>query len=117
MEDDLRHGRRQAVTALCRLADLEPTGAKGVTLEGGREIVVVATADGPRAYLNACPHTGVTLETFPDRFLNAGRSELICSMHGARFLVGDGLCVSGPCLGRSLARVAIVLDGDAVIEA
>ena len=95
------------MTVLCTLADLEPTGAKGLTLADGREIVVVETPAGPRAYLNSCPHNGVTLEILPDRFLNAERSELVCTAHGARFLIGTGYCVLGPCTGRSLIPIAI----------
>ncbi len=102
------------MTRLCALADLEATGAKGVTLADGRELVVVQSSAGPRAYLNACPHTGVTLETFPDRFLDADRGLLICTVHGARFLPATGLCVSGPCAGRHLAPISIRIDEDEV---
>jgi nitrite reductase/ring-hydroxylating ferredoxin subunit len=102
---------------LCTLAQLEPTGAKGLTLADGREIVVVASPEGPRAYLNSCPHNGVTLEILPDRFLNADRSELVCTAHGARFLVGTGYCVGGPCAGRSLTAIAVAVADGAVVLA
>lgn len=115
MEDRLQDGWREAVTRLCALGELEPTGAKGVTLADGREIVVVLSSAGPRAFLNSCPHTGVTLETFPDRFLDAERSSLVCTVHGARFLPVSGLCISGPCAGRSLAPISIRLDGEDVL--
>jgi nitrite reductase/ring-hydroxylating ferredoxin subunit len=105
------------VTVLCTLAELEPTGAKGLTLADGREIVVVASPEGPRAYLNSCPHNGVTLEILPDRFLNADRSELVCTAHGARFLVGTGYCVGGPCAGRSLTAIAVAVADGAVVLA
>ena len=104
---------------LCRLADLDATGAKGVGLEYGgrwREIVVVRGMDGTiRAYDNRCPHLDLTLEARPDRFLDDNRAHLVCAMHGARFRVDDGVCVWGPCEGRSLAQVAIVISGDAVL--
>lgn len=102
------------MTRLCALGDLAATGAKGVTLADGREIVVVRSSAGPRAFLNACPHTGVTLETFPDRFLDAEGALIVCTMHGARFLPATGLCVSGPCAGRSLSPISIRLDGEEV---
>lgn len=102
------------MTVLCRLGDLEATGAKGVTLEGGRPIVVVRTDGGPKAYLNICPHMGATLEMFPDRFFDETGDFLLCTIHGARFSKTDGHCVSGPCLGRSLRAVPIVLDGDQI---
>lgn len=105
---------------LCTLADLDATGAKGVTLgtlPHVREIVVVQTADGVRAYANRCPHMYSTLETFPDRFLDDTRAHLVCSTHGARFRVEDGFCVSGPCQGYSLEPVAIRIEGPSVILA
>lgn len=115
MEAPLQDGWREGVTRLCALADLDATGAKGVTLDDGREIVVVQSAAGPRAFLNACPHTGVTLETFPDRFLDADRQALVCTVHGARFLPTNGLCISGPCKDRSLAPISIRLNGEDVM--
>jgi nitrite reductase/ring-hydroxylating ferredoxin subunit len=102
------------VTFLCRLDDLGRTGAKGVTLSDGREFVVAATPEGPRAYVNSCPHQQMPLETFPDRFLNADRTLLICSTHGARFRVADGVCVSGPCKAARLEPVAIAVTDGAV---
>jgi nitrite reductase/ring-hydroxylating ferredoxin subunit len=105
---------------LCTLADLEATGAKGVTLgtlPHLREIVVVQIEDGVRAYANRCPHMYSTLETFPDRFLDATREHLVCSTHGARFRVQDGLCVSGPCQGYNLEPVAVRLEGSRVMLA
>lgn len=98
---------------LCRLADLEATGAAGVTADG-REIVCVRTDSGVAAYVNVCPHQGTPLETFPGRFLNADRTLLICSTHGARFRVEDGVCISGPCTGARLTPVPVRLDGEAV---
>lgn len=105
---------------LCTLADLGATGAKGVTLgtlPHIREIVVVQTEGGARAYVNRCPHMYSTLETFPDRFLDETREYLVCSTHGARFRVHDGYCVSGPCEGYSLEPVAIRLEGSSIILA
>ena len=102
---------------LCALADLDATGAKGVTLgtlPHIREIVVVETARGVRAFANRCPHMYSTLETFPDRFLDETREHLVCSTHGARFRVEDGFCVSGPCQGYSLEPVSIRLEGSNV---
>ncbi len=104
---------------ICRLSDLDATGAKGVGLEWAgrwREIVVVRGTDGTvRAYENRCPHLELTLETRPDRFLDENRAHLVCSMHGARFRIDDGACVWGPCEGQSLPAVGIEIAGDAVM--
>ena len=62
-------------------------------------------------FVNQCPHMGLPLETFPDRFLSADGDALICSAHGARFHF-DGACFTGPCRGQNLRRVALsVRDG------
>jgi nitrite reductase/ring-hydroxylating ferredoxin subunit len=102
------------MTFLCRLDELAQTGAKGVTLADGRELVVVSTAAAACAYVNSCPHRQMPLETFPDRFLSVDGMHLICSTHGARFRVGDGLCVSGPCKGAKLQPVAIAFTDGAI---
>jgi nitrite reductase/ring-hydroxylating ferredoxin subunit len=105
---------------LCILHDLENTGARGITFgqpPDVREIVVVQTPCGVAAYANRCPHMYSTLETFPDRFLDEDREHLVCSTHGARFRVADGLCVAGPCKGDNLERVDVVVDGSEILLA
>jgi len=102
------------MTRLCAVSDLTATGAKGITLTDGREIVVVESSAGPRAFLNSCPHNGVTLEILPDRFFDADRALLVCTAHGARFLPTSGLCISGPCAGRSLTPISVRVVGEDV---
>jgi nitrite reductase/ring-hydroxylating ferredoxin subunit len=81
-----------------------------------RDIVLLRRAGVLRAYLNACPHQGTPLETFPDRFMNEDASLLVCSTHGARFRVEDGFCVSGPCTGKSLQSLKVTVeDGNVVV--
>jgi len=94
--------------------------ARGVVVgEGaGRRDIILVRRDGVlRAYVNSCPHQGVPLETFPHKFLTADGSQFVCSAHGARFRVEDGVCVSGPCEGKSLRALAFsVVDGDVVVD-
>jgi nitrite reductase/ring-hydroxylating ferredoxin subunit len=93
------------------MPDVPDGQARGMTLGDGRhalEIVLVKRAGVLYVYENKCPHQGTPLETFPDKFLNANGSLLICSTHGARFRVEDGVCVSGPCKGARLKA----LDAD-----
>jgi nitrite reductase/ring-hydroxylating ferredoxin subunit len=104
MGDRLRHGRVVTQTVLDQLGEGQ---ARGLTLADGTEIVAVRRGGALYAYENRCPHQGTPLETFPDKFLNSDGSLLICSTHGARFRVEDGLCVSGPCKGERLRRLAL----------
>ena len=43
------------------------------------------------------------------------RKHILCATHGALFRIDDGHCLHGPCLGRSLSRVAIRLEGDSIL--
>ncbi len=103
---------------LCTLQDLAATGAKGVAIghpADPRQIVVVRCGDGVRAYGNRCPHMYSTLETFPDRFLDATGEHLLCSTHGALFRVSDGECIRGPCVGFELEPVAVRVEAGEVL--
>lgn len=104
---------------LCRADEIAEGAARGfVTGEEAErlDVIVIKRGGTVRAFLNSCPHQSMPLETFPDRFLNEDGTLFVCSTHGARFRVEDGLCVSGPCEGKSLAVVPIVVDaGDVVL--
>jgi nitrite reductase/ring-hydroxylating ferredoxin subunit len=107
------------MTPICRADEIAEGQARGFVIGEGaarRDVILVRREGVVRAYVNSCPHQGTPLETFPDRFLSSDGKLLICSTHGARFRVGDGLCVSGPCLGKSLqAIVCVVVDGAVTI--
>ncbi len=60
------------------------------------------------AFENRCPHLGVELDWVPGVYFDEEQAYLVCSTHGARFEPDTGECVSGPCVGQSLAAVAIV---------
>lgn len=100
---------------LCHVDNIPDGGAKGVEFGEGdrRKDVILLRRDGDVfAYVNRCPHQGTPLETFPDRFLDQTGELLICSTHGARFRVRDGVCVEGPCEGASLDPFEIrIQDG------
>ncbi len=59
------------------------------------------------AYQNFCPHTGVELNWQENVFLNFDNTMVQCATHGAQFQVSDGLCLWGPCVGRSLIGLQI----------
>eukprot|EP00466_Bigelowiella_natans_P014828 jgi/Bigna1/126113/aug1.2_g821 len=66
-------------------------------------------------YINKCPHARLPLEWFPDRFMSEDNEFLQCSSHGALFEVETGLCVGGPCVGKSLMRLPLTVnDGEEV---
>ena len=87
--------------------DVPEGQVRGVVLAGGDDVIFVRRRGVLYAYENRCPHQGTPLETFPDKFLNGDGSLLICSTHGARFRVEDGVCVRGPCIGARLKALTI----------
>lgn len=104
---------------VCRSADIEEGRARGFVVGEGAQLDLILARRGGvlLAYVNSCPHQGVPLETFPDKFLTTDGSQFICSAHGARFRVEDGFCVGGPCEGKSLRALAFsVIGGDVLIE-
>ena len=72
------------------------------------------TRDGVRAYLNRCAHLHYPLNYLPDEFLTDDRRFIQCSMHGACFEKDTGLCIAGPCLGRSLVGLPVRVDAQCI---
>lgn len=104
------------MTLLCRLDEIADLAAKGFEIErGGETVAICVIRRGGRAvaYVNSCPHLGVSLEWQPDKFLTPDGRFILCSMHGALFQIEDGLCVAGPCLKKALKSVPLdVYNGE-----
>jgi nitrite reductase/ring-hydroxylating ferredoxin subunit len=106
------------MTVLCRLADLEATGAKEAVVDDAgirHPIFIVKHDGGVAAYFNACPHARLPLNAEPGVFFDFSRSFLVCGNHGAHFDAATGRCIRGPCKGESLRRFPVQLDGDRVL--
>lgn len=106
--------------ALCRADEIGEGRARGFLIGEGvarRDVIVMRHRGDLRVFANSCPHQGTPLETFPDKFLNEDGTLFVCSTHGARFRVEDGLCVSGPCESKALRAVPFeVCDGVIYVE-
>lgn len=101
--------------SVCRVEDLPDPGTKEFRLAGGLEVFVVRKGEYVFAYENSCPHTGVTLNWLPDRFLDRGAETIQCDVHGARFRIEDGACLFGPCAGRGLTPVPVHIEQGEVV--
>ena len=122
----MQHSSRWPDRVICRLHELADPGAKGFTIGGGEWPLrgfVVRRGETVRAYVNHCPHAGFPLNWQPDAFLAPDAPLILCAMHGALFDVDSGLCVSGPCAGRSLralplrvAQGCVMLDEGVPLE-
>lgn len=123
----MRPGRGGALTVppslaevdLCAVDDIPDPGAKGpfqLVIAGERTAVFVVRVGGRvTAFVDSCPHVGVPLEMEPDRFLDLTGTEIICSMHGARFDPETGVCRLGPCRGKGLTPYAVALRNGRVV--
>jgi len=64
------------------------------------------------AYLNECPHWSVELDLGDGHFFDPAIGRIYCKNHGALFHPENGVCETGPCLGRSLVRFLVRAQGD-----
>jgi nitrite reductase/ring-hydroxylating ferredoxin subunit len=113
-------GGAAAAVRLCHGEEIAEGAARGFGLgDDGEDTIFVVRTDGVlRGWRNACPHIdGAPMAWRKDAYLNAEGSRIVCSAHGAEFLPETGLCVSGPCLGRSLVSVPLTLDADGFVHA
>ena len=92
---------------LCRLEDIPDGEARGFAAPPGSFMGLFAVRRGARVwvYVNSCPHIGLPLEPLPNRFLDTRKAHIVCAVHGARFRIEDGVCISGPCIGEMLEAV------------
>jgi len=106
---------------ICGMSDIPSQKARGFHLlrieDDGTEkplsIVVVRWGRQVFGYVNKCPHDGVNLDWERNQFLDPNGIRLMCGKHGATFELGTGMCVEGPCKGRSLTPVDLsIIDND-----
>ena len=81
----------------------------------------------PRAYLNRCRHLPIPggVLSFSRRsseapyvassdFLTPDGQALECRTHGALYRIDDGMCFEGPCEGRALLPIELLIESDAL---
>jgi nitrite reductase/ring-hydroxylating ferredoxin subunit len=103
---------------ICPLHEVPEGGCRGFTLGGGGRPLdgLLVNVNGQiRGYINRCPHAGNRLNMLPHRFLSPDNSVIVCASHGALFEKGNGYCVAGPCVGRSLTPVALRIESGYVL--
>lgn len=89
--------------------------ANALVDDAPESLIVLRRDDEVRVFHNVCPHAGRRLDWAPGRFL-IDQGFLVCAAHGAAFSLPQGVCVSGPCRGQSLAEVAAeVRDGEVFV--
>ena len=86
--------------------------ARAFDTDDGRTIFITRRDGAYYAYNNLCPHLQTELEFLENQFLDQDGEYIQCSTHGALFLVETGECISGPCQGQSLEKIAINVHSD-----
>jgi len=67
------------------------------------------------AYQNQCMHLSVELDWQENDFLDDEGRFIICATHGAIYNPEDGYCLSGPCQGKKLKKIAFEEQADKII--
>jgi nitrite reductase/ring-hydroxylating ferredoxin subunit len=105
-------------TTVARRGELTEGTTKKFWLQcGDREIeaFVVLHQGEHHAFVNQCRHVPMTMDWVENQFLTEDRCYVQCATHGALFEPSTGLCVEGPPAGKSLIRVPLDWDGDALV--
>lgn len=104
--------------AICATYEVDDGQASGFVLMrreadgSGKPWPILITRKGNNFYgfENACPHQGERLDARPGEFMDEEGNFLQCGRHGARFDLDTGHCFIGPCQGKSLAPIKLVID-------
>ena len=102
-----------------RFDELPDPGCREFTIGSGDwpfKGFVVRQGDALYAYQNFCAHAGHPLNWQKDQFLTSDGKQIICASHGAIYEIDSGECVAGPCPGKKLRAVDVVVkNGDVVV--
>jgi len=96
---------------ICESQDLTESG-KGIRFtvnhEGLETPAFVVRINGhANGYLNRCAHVPVELDWMEGEFFDDSGVYFVCSTHGAIYHPESGLCVGGPCSGKSLIKLTM----------
>jgi nitrite reductase/ring-hydroxylating ferredoxin subunit len=118
LEPAPRAPRSDGARRLCEGQDLvDLTGRRSLRFDLGlvagpfgpvmREGFAVRTLAGEvRAFVNVCPHRGQPIDLGDGRLWDKD-GLLECQAHGAHFDAVTGVCVKGPCEGKSLTPLEV----------
>ncbi len=98
---------------IAAVGEIEHGKSKKFTLRRGQrdlEALLVNYEGNHFAYMNRCPHTGITLDWVNNQFFSSDTRYLMCATHGAVFEPPTGECVWGPCFGLSLQSVPLEIE-------
>jgi nitrite reductase/ring-hydroxylating ferredoxin subunit len=101
-------------TPVCAMSEVPRTGVKSFDIDGF-PLILVVSAEGLRAYVNACPHQFLPLDWRSDAILSGDAELLRCSNHDAGFDACTGAGLDGFAQGCALDPVPITVHEDALL--
>jgi nitrite reductase/ring-hydroxylating ferredoxin subunit len=104
------------MTILCHIDELPENMARGFKLDDNSYFAIKRQGQ-IYLYRNRCPHLGIELNWMKDKFFDLDGMMIQCFTHGALFLVEDGECVAGPCLGQKLQAIPFrIVDQQLILD-
>lgn len=100
-----------------KVGELAPGMTKKFALSNGKYSVegLLLNYQGTlHAYMNRCPHIGISLDWVDNQFFTIDGRYLMCANHGATFEPATGECIWGPCVGATLQNVPLELEGEKI---
>lgn len=98
---------------LCQIDDIPDPGSKGFKF-AAQSLFAVRLRGEIYLYRNSCPHLGIELNWQEDQFLDYDDSLIQCATHGALFIIENGNCVAGPCMGKALEPVNFSIENGCI---
>jgi nitrite reductase/ring-hydroxylating ferredoxin subunit len=105
--------KKSARKLVAAVGEIEHGKSKKFTLRRGQrdlEALLVNFEGRHFAYINRCPHTGITLDWVNNQFFSSDNRYLMCATHGAVFEPPTGECIWGPCIGLALQSVPVEIE-------
>ncbi len=79
-------------------------------------IIITRKGNNFYGFENVCPHQGERLDSRPGHFMDEEENFLECGVHRAKFDMDTGECFIGPCQGKGLPKLQLVIDdGDVCV--
>jgi nitrite reductase/ring-hydroxylating ferredoxin subunit len=110
--------------AICATYEVEDGHATGFMLmrradDGSPQrwpIIISRKGKNFYGFENACPHQGSRLDTRPGELMDEDANFIVCGNHDAKFDLDTGHCFIGPCQGKALTPIKLIIDdGDVCI--
>jgi nitrite reductase/ring-hydroxylating ferredoxin subunit len=115
MGSKVGQGSRRKLVA--RVGELAHGASKKFKIRRGQfdsEALLVNYQGDLFAYLNRCPHIGISLDWVDNQFFTVDGRYLMCANHGAVFEPPTGECVWGPCVGTALQKLEVEIEGEKI---